>query len=83
MLSTLWLGFKNSAFARAVVAALAGAAALLIIIATAFKKGAADEKGKNTQDVLEAVKRKVSSDEEVARDSAAERRSKLMRWTRN
>lgn len=82
-ITAAWATFKNSAFARAVVAALAGAAALLIIIASAFKKGANSEKGKATQEVLEAVQKKVSSDEEVARNSPDERRSKLMRWSRD
>ena len=82
-LLALWTTFKNSAFAKAVLAALAGAAALLLVIGTAFKKGADAEKGKVATEAAKSTERKANSDAQVDRSSAAQRRDDLMRWTRD
>lgn len=82
-MTALWSAFTGSTVGKYVLAAMAGIAFLLTVLAAAFKQGKTSAKAAQTETVLDAVKKKNQTDEEVARLSDAERRAKLLRWSRN
>lgn len=82
-MGALWSAFTGSTVGKYVVGGVAGVAFLLTVIGASFKQGKTSAKAAQTEEVLDAVKEKNKSDEEVASLSDAERRAKLLQWSRN
>ena len=74
------LGSKAGRIAAVVVLALASAA---LVLWQVFRKGAASEQTKQAQASLDALRRRISTDDELSKMSAADRRRELAKWVRD
>lgn len=71
------LGSKAGQYAAAIMLTIA---AVALVFWQAFSKGAASEKAKQTQASLDALRARISTDDEIAKMSPDARRTELARW---
>ncbi len=58
-------------------------AMIAIALAMAFRRGGAAERSAATTAVLDHIRKRMTSDDEIARLPVAERCDRLMRWARD
>ena len=56
---------------------------VVLVLWQAFRQGEAAEQAQQAQASLEALRRRISTDDQISKMSTADRRRELARWVRN